>query len=68
MRVDVTLGNMIDYFDYERFGQYIALEQGGIFASCGYVYHTGENFSNNYDGKSVSEEFCVLTNPSDLDD
>lgn len=61
------LGNMIYYFNYERFGQYIALKQGGIFASCGYIYHTGESFSSNYDGKSVPEEFYVLIKLSDLD-
>lgn len=59
---------MIYYFNYERFYQHIALKQGGIFASCGYIYHTGESFSSNYDGKSVPEEFYVLINLSDLDD
>ncbi|GAA5107532.1 antirestriction protein ArdA [Orbus sasakiae] len=53
------LGNLMNYFDYERYGHDIALEQGGTFASCGYVYHTGESFIESYDGKNIPEEYCV---------
>jgi hypothetical protein len=60
------LGNLTNYFDYERYGHNIALEQSGSFCSCGYIYYTGESFSNNFDGKCVPEECCVLTNPSDF--
>ncbi|MEX6115278.1 antirestriction protein ArdA, partial [Providencia stuartii] len=28
------------YFDYERYGRDVYLEQGGIFHSGGYVYYT----------------------------
>ncbi|WP_275076344.1 antirestriction protein ArdA [Providencia rettgeri] len=34
------LGHLSHYFDYERFGRDVCLEQGGIFHSGGYVYHT----------------------------
>lgn len=35
-------GNLSRYFDYERYGRDICLEQGGVFCCGGYVYHTGE--------------------------
>lgn len=54
------LGNLANYFDYEKYGRDIALEQGGTFCSSGYVYHTGESFNEDYDGKCVPEEYCVL--------
>ncbi|MEY0053808.1 antirestriction protein ArdA [Providencia rettgeri] len=34
-------GCLSHYFDYERYGRDIYLEQGGIFCGGGYVYHTG---------------------------
>lgn len=54
------LGNLSYYFDYERYGHDIALEQGGTFSSCGYVYQTGESFTEYYEGKHVPEEYCLL--------
>ncbi|MEW2740782.1 antirestriction protein ArdA [Providencia rettgeri] len=36
-----SLGDLLRYFDYERYGHDICLEQGGIFYGGGYVYHTG---------------------------
>ncbi|OCG05259.1 antirestriction protein ArdA [Gilliamella sp. wkB112] len=56
------LGNLANYFDYEKYGHDIALEQGGTFYSSGYVYHTGESFTEDYDGKYVPEKYCVLSN------
>ncbi|WP_048606081.1 antirestriction protein ArdA [Providencia rettgeri] len=35
------LGDLSHYFDYERYGRDVCLEQGGIFYGGGYVYHTG---------------------------
>lgn len=55
-----ALGNLMNYFDYERYGHDIVLEQGGTFASCGYVYHTGESFNECYNGKDIPEEYCVI--------
>lgn len=57
------LSNLANYFDYERYEHDIKLEQGGTFYSCGYVYHTGERFSFDYDGNRVPDGFSVLTNP-----
>lgn len=54
------LGNLVNYFDYEKYGRDVALEQSGTFCSSGYIYDTGESFIENYDGKSVPEEYCVL--------
>ncbi|MEQ5149840.1 antirestriction protein ArdA, partial [Providencia stuartii] len=34
------LGHLSHYFDYERYGRDVYLEQGGIFHSGGYVYYT----------------------------
>ena len=34
-------GGLSHYFDYERYGRDICLEQGGVFCCGGYVYHTG---------------------------
>lgn len=61
------LGNLANYFDYEKYGHDIVLEQGGTFCSCGYVYHTGESFIEYYDGKKELEGYCVLTNSNDVD-
>lgn len=33
-------GGLAHYFDYERYGRDICIEQGGIFYGRGYVYHT----------------------------
>lgn len=55
------LGNLNNYFDYERYGHDIALEQSGTFYSSNYIYYTGEIFSSDYDGKSVPEEYCIST-------
>lgn len=55
------LGNLVNYFDYEKYGRDVALEQSGTFCSSGYVYDTGESFIEDYDGKDVPEEYCVLT-------
>ncbi|EJD6400460.1 antirestriction protein ArdA [Providencia vermicola] len=35
------LGHLSHYFDYERYGHDVCIEQGGIFYDGGYVYHTG---------------------------
>lgn len=55
------LGNLVNYFDYEKYGRDIALEQSGTFCSSGYIYDTGESFIEDYDRKDVPEEYCVLT-------
>ncbi|MWP46300.1 antirestriction protein ArdA [Gilliamella sp. Pas-s27] len=55
------LGNLTNYFDYEKYGRDIALEQSGTFYSGNYIYYTGESFSSDYDGKSVPEEYCIST-------
>ncbi|PXZ02521.1 antirestriction protein ArdA [Gilliamella apicola] len=62
------LGNLSNYFDYERYGHDIAFEQSGTFYSGNYIYYTGESFSSDYDGKSIPEEYCILTEPNDFDD
>lgn len=54
------LGNLVNYFDYEKYGRDVALEQSGTFCSSGYIYDTGESFIEDYDGKDVPEEYCVL--------
>lgn len=54
------LGNLANYFDYGKYGHDIALEQGGTFSSCGYVYHTGEGFTKNYDGKYIPDEYFIF--------
>jgi hypothetical protein len=53
------LGNLANYFDYERYGHDIALEQSGAFYSSNYIYYTDASFSSDYDGKSVPEEYCI---------
>lgn len=55
-----NLGHLASYFDYERFGRDIALEQGGSFVDIGYVYRNGEYFSEEYEGNFVPEEYCIL--------
>ena len=52
------LGNLNNYFDYERYGYDIAFELSGTFYSGNYIYYTGESFCNNYNGKCVPEEYC----------
>ncbi|GAA5107613.1 hypothetical protein GCM10023211_08930 [Orbus sasakiae] len=59
------LGNLVNYFDYEKYGHDIVLEQGGTFCSCGYVYHTGERSVEYYDGEDVPDEYYVLNNLND---
>ena len=62
------LGNLSNYIDYERYDHDIAFEQSGTFYSGNYIYYTSESFSFDYDGKSIPEEYCVLTEPNDFDD
>ena len=47
------LGNLANYFDYEKYGRDIVLEQCGTFCSSGYVYHTDESFHKPYDDKDI---------------
>ncbi|MWP46309.1 antirestriction protein ArdA [Gilliamella sp. Pas-s27] len=55
------LGNLVNYFDYEKYDRDVALEQSGTFCSSGYIYDIGESFTEDYDGKDVPEKYCVLT-------
>ncbi|WP_392563565.1 antirestriction protein ArdA [Orbus wheelerorum] len=54
------LGNLISYFDYEKFGYDITLEQGGGFTSQGYIYLTDEPVYRDYDGQLIPDEYRLL--------
>lgn len=56
-----ALGNLTYYLDYEKLGRDIRLEQGGSFTSNGYVYQTDNSFDNDYDGRVIPSEYCVLS-------
>lgn len=56
-----SLGNITNYLDYDKLGNDILLEQGGYFASQGYLYFTNESFSIEYDGKSIPDEYRILS-------
>lgn len=55
-----ALGNLAYYFDYDKYGHDIALELGGAFYLGHYVYPTGEQFIQEYDGKDVPAAYCIL--------
>ena len=61
------LDNLNNYFDYERYGHDITLEQNDTFYSGNYIYYAGESFCNDYDGKCIPKEYCVLMELYDLD-
>lgn len=56
-----TLGNLANYFDYEKFGRDIAINEGGTFVAQGYLYDLGESFNDDYNGQSIPEEYQVLS-------
>jgi len=57
------MGSLTNYIDYERFGRDICLDEGGTFASRGYVRNNGDNFIESYDGECVPEEYRVFSMP-----
>ena len=36
--------DLLDFFDFEKFGEYIAEEYSGHFTSCGFLYYDGANY------------------------
>ena len=36
--------DLLDFFDFEKFGEYIAEEHSGHFTSCGFLYYDGANY------------------------
>lgn len=55
-----SLGNLVNYIDYERFGRDIRLDEGGYFTQNGYIYEIDNNFSLEYQGiESIPEKFKI---------
>ena len=45
-----NMGNLASYFDYEKFGRDIQLDEYGTYTDSGYVRRTGDDFYEEYDG------------------
>ena len=55
------LGTLGRYIDYESFGRDVRLEEGGYFASAGYISHDGSSFTEYYGGaEDIPNEYRVL--------
>ncbi|MDL2324526.1 antirestriction protein ArdA [Ruminococcaceae bacterium OttesenSCG-928-A16] len=58
------MGNLASYFDYEKFGRDIALDEGGTFTNSGYVTGGRDNFTEFYSGiEDIPEEHKVFAYP-----
>ncbi|MGI5920771.1 MAG: antirestriction protein ArdA [Syntrophomonadaceae bacterium] len=57
------MGNLANYFDYERFGRDIAIDESGTFTNNGYIRSTGDSFTEIYDGREIPEEYRVFAYP-----
>lgn len=62
-----NLLNLTSYFDYEKFGRNIMLEEAGIFSGKGYVHNTNERFVEVYNGINIPEEYVVTGKSSVID-
>lgn len=58
------VGNLASYFDYEKFGRDIALEEGGEFTRGGYVAGGRDSFTEFYSGpEDIPEEYRIFAFP-----
>lgn len=55
-----NLGNLAKYFDYDKFGHDMALDQERVFTNSGYVYVTGDRFYEHYDSKDIPGEYYII--------
>lgn len=60
-----SMGNLARYFDYERFGRDIALDEGGTFTKNGYIRNNGDSFNEEYDGVNIPKEYKVFAFPKE---
>ena len=58
-----SMGHLYNYFDYERFGRDISLEESGIYTDKGYIRNNGDSFNEEYDGVNIPEEYKVFAIP-----
>lgn len=56
-----SMGNLANYIDYESFGRDVRFDQTGMYTNNGYIYTTGDSFSDIYDGtkEDIPEEYLV---------
>ncbi|MDL2235959.1 antirestriction protein ArdA [Christensenellaceae bacterium OttesenSCG-928-L17] len=56
--------NLRPYFDYEKFGRDVVLEEGGSFTDKGYLVDLSSSHNGDYDGMHVPEEYKVFALPN----
>ena len=59
------LGDMMPYFDYERYGRDIRTGQGGMFTEHGYISNWSGDFEEIYSGdlKDIPEKYLIFREP-----
>lgn len=59
------LGDMMPYFDFERYGKDIRMDQGGIFTELGYISNWSGDFEEIYSGdlKDIPEKYQIFHEP-----
>lgn len=55
--------SLIDYFDYEAYGEDTAINEGGVFTPYGYIFNNQLPFEKMYDGQNVPNEYRVFQYP-----
>ena len=55
------------YIDFESYGRDIAINEGGVFTSNGYVRENSENFTKHYKGRHIPDEYRVFAYPDPPD-
>ena len=59
------LGDMMPYFDFEKYGRDIRMDQGGIFSEHGYISNWSGDFEEIYSGnlKDIPEKYQIFREP-----
>ena len=55
------------YIDYEAYGRDMAINEGGVFTSNGYVFNNGDTFTEHYKGRHIPDDYRIFAYPDPPD-
>ena len=62
-----SMGSLVNYIDYERFGRDVAMDEGGRFTDEGYIRNTGDGWDRVFDGSrdDIPDEYRITGSGSE---
>ena len=62
-----SMGSLVNYIDYERFGRDVAMDEGGRFTDEGYIRNTGDSWDRVFDGSrdDIPDEYRITGSGSE---